>query len=620
MKNNLIRKLLCITLISAMIVASSFSALASDMGSTSGNLAGDTDPSEMTGDPTVGSDVTDTPDITDVPDTPEPTVEPVVTPEPTIGPTDVPSVTPTPGETATPTQTPSATPTVKPTDIPGADDIDGIPVDGGKDEPGPGGGNEQVDDPGDPSITVDNVIAAINGIGEVTLEKEGLILSARSVYEALSADQKVKVGNYDILVAAENTLSQLKGAAGEQGQDPGAGTPADPGEGTQTEGPAEQVTVIEGPATMISSATHVVNLKAGRTFYLKQLRSNYALTFNEKFEDVMDEIEAEYIAANKLDKEDEYLVHNWQDILAVYVMEQKREGKSSFKLNRSSKEALAAIFAEMNAIERDKKNIALVDYKGMDVEDYIKLHKSDLTKEEVKTLRKYAGQDCALLCATITAAKGFIRQSAGEEVSEERVAVIQAGYSLVGKVAYFWGGKSSVLGWDDRWGSAAKVSSAGSSSTGRIRAYGLDCSGFVDWAFNNGYQDTEIEDQIGHGTSDQWNRAETIQAKEAQAGDLVFQRGPEAGSDNHVGILVGKSSNGDWIAVHCSGSQNGVTVGEAYSASFRYIRRPTVYPTVEELRAEKGKKKTELLEAAAKKNALRQAAENTNPNRTAQLD
>ena len=387
-------------------------------------------------------------------------------------------------------------------------------------------------------------------------------------------------------------------------------------EGQET---VNEPSVIEGPVTMISSATHVVNLKAGRTFYLKQLKSNYSLSFDEKFEDVMDEIEEEYIKANKLDKEDEYLVHNWQDILAVYVMEQERAGKKSFKLDDSAKDALASIFAEMNAVERDKKNIALVNYKNMHVEDYIKEHKSDLTKDEVKTLRKYADQDCGLLCATITAAKGFIRQSAGEEVSEERVSVIQAGYSLVGKVAYFWGGKSSVLGWDDRWGSAAKVSAEGSSSTGRLRAYGLDCSGFVDWAFNNGYQDTDMENLVGHGTSDQWNRAETIEAKEAQAGDLVFQRGPEAGSDNHVGILVGRSTSGDWIAVHCSGSQNGVTVGEAYTASFRYIRRPTVYPTLEELRAEKDKKKTELLEAANKKSLLRQVVTD-DPNQSAQLD
>ncbi|MCI9388324.1 MAG: hydrolase [Lachnospiraceae bacterium] len=603
MKNNLIRKLLCITLISAMIISSSFSALASGNGSASENGDGivwQPEVSEETEEPV------ETPEVTEVPD---PTETPTVTPEPTVEPT----VTPSPTETVSPTETPSVEPTVPPTGVPGADDIDGVPVDEG--EKRPNEGNETGEGgPEDPSITVDNAVAAIDAIGEVTLDKEGLILSARSIYDMLSEEQKARVSNYNVLVAAEEALAQLK----EHGQGP----EQDPGDQVMEEEGQETVnepSVIEGPVTMISSATHVVNLKAGRTFYLKQLKSNYSLSFDEKFEDVMDEIEEEYIKANKLDKEDEYLVHNWQDILAVYVMEQERAGKKSFKLDDSAKDALASIFAEMNAVERDKKNIALVNYKNMHVEDYIKEHKSDLTKDEVKTLRKYADQDCGLLCATITAAKGFIRQSAGEEVSEERVSVIQAGYSLVGKVAYFWGGKSSVLGWDDRWGSAAKVSAEGSSSTGRLRAYGLDCSGFVDWAFNNGYQDTDMENLVGHGTSDQWNRAETIEAKEAQAGDLVFQRGPEAGSDNHVGILVGRSTSGDWIAVHCSGSQNGVTVGEAYTASFRYIRRPTVYPTLEELRAEKDKKKTELLEAANKKSLLRQAVTD-DPNQSAQLD
>lgn len=603
MKNNLIRKLLCITLISAMIISSSFSALASGNGSASENGEGivwQPEVSEETEEPV------ETPEVTEVPD---PTETPTVTPEPTVEPT----VTPSPTETVSPTETPSVEPTVPPTGVPGADDIDGVPVDEG--EKRPNEGNETGEGgPEDPSITVDNAVAAIDAIGEVTLDKEGLILSARSIYDMLSEEQKARVSNYNVLVAAEEALAQLK----EHGQGP----EQDPGDQVMEEEGQETVnepSVIEGPVTMISSATHVVNLKAGRTFYLKQLKSNYSLSFDEKFEDVMDEIEEEYIKANKLDKEDEYLVHNWQDILAVYVMEQERAGKKSFKLDDSAKGALASIFAEMNAVERDKKNIALVNYKNMHVEDYIKEHKSDLTKDEVKTLRKYADQDCGLLCATITAAKGFIRQSAGEEVSEERVSVIQAGYSLVGKVAYFWGGKSSVLGWDDRWGSAAKVSAEGSSSTGRLRAYGLDCSGFVDWAFNNGYQDTDMENLVGHGTSDQWNRAETIEAKEAQAGDLVFQRGPEAGSDNHVGILVGRSTSGDWIAVHCSGSQNGVTVGEAYTASFRYIRRPTVYPTLEELRAEKDKKKTELLEAANKKSLLRQAVTD-DPNQSAQLD
>ena len=87
---------------------------------------------------------------------------------------------------------------------------------------------------------------------------------------------------------------------------------------------------------------------------------------------------------------------------------------------------------------------------------------------------------------------------------------------------------------------------------------------------------------VGDGTSDQWEKANVVSEAEAQPGDLVFQKGPEAGSDNHVGILCGKTDAGDWIAVHCSSGKNGVTVGEAYSASFRYIRQPSFYPTEEQ--------------------------------------
>ena len=94
-----------------------------------------------------------------------------------------------------------------------------------------------------------------------------------------------------------------------------------------------------------------------------------------------------------------------------------------------------------------------------------------------------------------------------------------------------------------------------------------------------------MQSAVGDGTSDQWNKANIVSEEDAQPGDLVFQRGPEAGSDNHVGIICGQTDSGDWIVVHCSSSQNGVTVGEAYSAGFRYIRQPSFYPTDEEVAA-----------------------------------
>lgn len=51
-------------------------------------------------------------------------------------------------------------------------------------------------------------------------------------------------------------------------------------------------------------------------------------------------------------------------------------------------------------------------------------------------------------------------------LSAERKKVIKAACSLVGKVNYFWGGKSSAIGWDSEWGKLKTVSAEGSKTTG----------------------------------------------------------------------------------------------------------------------------------------------------------
>ena len=51
------------------------------------------------------------------------------------------------------------------------------------------------------------------------------------------------------------------------------------------------------------------------------------------------------------------------------------------------------------------------------------------------------------------------------DLSEERKQVVLTAYQLLGKVNYFWGGKSLVLGWDSRWGTPMEVTAAGSSSS-----------------------------------------------------------------------------------------------------------------------------------------------------------
>lgn len=87
-------------------------------------------------------------------------------------------------------------------------------------------------------------------------------------------------------------------------------------------------------------------------------------------------------------------------------------------------------------------------------------------------------------------------RSLPSDLSPERKAVVQQALMLVGKVYYFWGGKSLIVGWDSRWGQLTQVSAAGSPTTGTYRPYGLDCSGFADWVFYNASGGEYI---IGHG-------------------------------------------------------------------------------------------------------------------------
>ena len=558
MKNKYLNKFLCITTLSAMVLASPTGVMAAE--ETEAVVSDDG-----------GAEVTDEPVETPAPEPIEtPAPEPTAAPEPIETPAPEPTATPEPQPTATPepTATPAPTATPEPTTTPQPTAT-----------PAPTATPSQ-----DNSKAVQAVIDKINALpADITVKAKSQIQKARTAYDALSDADKAKVTNYSTLESAEKKLAAAeKKNNSDNNKKDNKGTDNKGDDITDGKGNNATATQIGTP---VYATNMVSNLHAGKDFYLDSLKNNYNLTFSDDFSSVMDEIEKEYKEKNKLTDEN-ILVRNWQDILAIYVYQQSQKGATSFTMDASCKADLAKIFAEMNPIVRDKQDITKVSYGNRKINYYIK--KNNIAKKDRAVLKKYVETDCKLLCAVVTASKGFVRESVGDNVSEDRVDVIAAAYSLVGKVGYFWGGKSTVIGNDPSWGAVEKVSAEGSRSSGTLRAYGLDCSGFVTWAVINGYQDQSMQAAVGDGTSDQWEKANVVSEADAQPGDLVFQRGPESGSNNHVGILCGKTDSGDWIAVHCSSSKNGVTVGEAYSASFRYIRQPSFYndTPVEEVSSE----------------------------------
>lgn len=185
------------------------------------------------------------------------------------------------------------------------------------------------------------------------------------------------------------------------------------------------------------------------------------------------------------------------------------------------------------------------------------LAQRDLLRELIEDVYSVSGDTAALL------------RNLPEDLSPEREAVVRTACSLVGKVNYFWGGKSLVIGWDARWGEVRQVTAAGSSTTGTYRPYGLDCSGFVDWVFYNQSGGSYV---IGHGggATMQHSYCVDISWADAQPGDLVFY--PD---NSHVGIVGGRDANGELLIIHCASGYNNVVVTGL--EGFTSISRPRYY-------------------------------------------
>lgn len=166
--------------------------------------------------------------------------------------------------------------------------------------------------------------------------------------------------------------------------------------------------------------------------------------------------------------------------------------------------------------------------------------------------------------------RAALLENLGGDIGMARQKLIEEALTLVNQVPYFWGGKSPA-GWNDLWNTPVKVTAPGSDTTGTYQPYGLDCSGFVDWAFKTAGLGNVFS---AGGTAYQWTKTSAITADELIPGDLVFKNKPGQGGVNHVGIFIGRDESGNPIYVHCEGS-NGVVVN-GYKG-FKYPRRPLLF-------------------------------------------
>ena len=152
-----------------------------------------------------------------------------------------------------------------------------------------------------------------------------------------------------------------------------------------------------------------------------------------------------------------------------------------------------------------------------------------------------------------------------QNCNETRKHILSTALSLVGKVPYFWGGKSDA-GWNDEWNTPKVVTATGSSATGTILPYGLDCSGYTDWVFK-----TAMGVSIKAGSWNQWDNSYAITEAELLPGDLGFMAVPGTVPVNHVLIYAGENEDGAHMWVHCT-SGSGVVLNSPDYVS--YYRRP----------------------------------------------
>lgn len=191
-------------------------------------------------------------------------------------------------------------------------------------------------------------------------------------------------------------------------------------------------------------------------------------------------------------------IHNWTDVIAVFAVKTAgadADATDVVTIDDERIDLIRQVFRDMNRVRwhvqtihhKDSTetilHITITSKKATEMPDIYHFSKSQC-EALTEVLKPEYAQMLAELVGTyggeVSLDEAQIRamlSAMPKDISERRKAVVEKAYSLLGKVNYFWGGKSSAIGWDSRWGTPTRVTAPGSRSTGTVRPYGLDCSG-----------------------------------------------------------------------------------------------------------------------------------------------
>lgn len=270
------------------------------------------------------------------------------------------------------------------------------------------------------------------------------------------------------------------------------------------------------------------------------------------------------------------MLQNWRNVLAVYAVKvstDEEHGLDVMTMDEEKLQLLREIFFDANKLEYeltartvDGKRITTL-HISVQIKDAMQMaNEYGFTAQQREMLEELLKPDYDDIFLSLIGNYqpggtpigpvdiSDIKGTLPDDLDPLRESIVLTAYQLLGKVTYFWGGKSLVLGWDSRWGTPTTVTAPGSGSTGKVLPFGLDCSGFVDWTFYNATSGAYLPGR-GGGAASQHGYCTNVSWSDALPGDLVFYA-----DDSHVGIVCGYDSVGNLLVIHCSGGQNGVVV------------------------------------------------------------
>ena len=147
-----------------------------------------------------------------------------------------------------------------------------------------------------------------------------------------------------------------------------------------------------------------------------------------------------------------------------------------------------------------------------------------------------------------------------KDLTKNRYQVIETALRSVGRIPYYYGGKTSRFGYENNNFGTKVVADY----KGRCLK-GLDCSGWVNWVYGTAFNKHIIKSE---GTAKLATEGNKITRVDLLPGDIIVR----PGIDSHVMMFLEWAADGKMTVIHENGGVNNVSIG-TFDAYYPYYRR-----------------------------------------------